>query len=143
MQLNITTDYAIRIVLFLAKNNHVVSSKKLADVIKVSPRYLLQISSKLRDAGVIRVTHGSNGGIALAQPPKAINLYDIIIIMEGTVSAQSVSSQERNNTEEFIFLSTAYDYVDFLLAQSLQSITIDSLLSQSEDQWHAALLIRK
>jgi DNA-binding IscR family transcriptional regulator len=62
MQINTSTDYAIRLILYLASESKTVSSSKLAAAIGVSPRYLLQISAKLRDAGFIEVTYGGNGG---------------------------------------------------------------------------------
>ena len=48
MQLNRSTDYAIQMLLYLAKVGKTVSSSKLAAAIGVSHRYLLQISAKLR-----------------------------------------------------------------------------------------------
>lgn len=65
MQLNRSTDYAIQMLLYLAKAGKTVSSPKLAAVIGVSHRYLLQISAKLRAAGFIRAAHGPSGGLIL------------------------------------------------------------------------------
>ena len=135
MQLNNSTDYAIRIVLYLAKSQSVVSSKKLAKIINVSPRYLLQINSKLREAGIVSVTYGSNGGIALVRSVSEINLYDIVFLMEGTIRSRQTSVRDQQETEELIFLNAAYEYVEGLLEQSLKSITFESLLSQTEEQW--------
>lgn len=65
MQLNRSTDYAIQMLVYLAKARKTVSSSKLAAAIGVSYRYLLQISAKLRAAGFIRAAHGPSGGLAL------------------------------------------------------------------------------
>ena len=43
MRLNRSTDYAIRILIYLAKEASVVSSAKLSGKVGMSPRYLLQI----------------------------------------------------------------------------------------------------
>ena len=85
MQFNTSTDYAIRMILYLAKESKTVSSSKLSTAIGVSSRYLLQISAKLRDAGLIEVTYGGNGGFSLLQPATKITLYDIVIVMEGKI----------------------------------------------------------
>ena len=85
MQFNTSTDYAIRMILYLAKESKTVSSSKLATFIGVSSRYLLQISAKLRDAGLIEVTYGGNGGFRLIHPANKISLFDIVIIMEGSI----------------------------------------------------------
>ena len=65
MQLNRSTDYAIQMLVHLAKAGKIVSSSKLAASIGVSHRYLLQFSVYLRVAGVIRVAHGSACGMFL------------------------------------------------------------------------------
>lgn len=82
MPLNKTTDYAIRLILYLARNAQTVSSSKLSAAIGVSPRYLLQVGAKLRDAELISTTHGPAGGYDLKNPPREISLFDIILIME-------------------------------------------------------------
>ena len=45
MQLNRSTDYAIQMLVYLAKAGKIVSSSKLAATMGVSHRYLLQISA--------------------------------------------------------------------------------------------------
>ena len=85
MQLNRSTDYAIQMLVYLAKTRKTVSSSKLAAAIGVSHRYLLQISAKLRAAGFIQAAHGSSGGLNLDKAPEKISLYDIILSMEGAV----------------------------------------------------------
>lgn len=82
MQLNASTDYAIRLTLYLAKTKSVVSSNKIAEALDISSRYLLQIGTKLRDAGLITTTYGPSGGFKLIGSPKEISLFDIILVME-------------------------------------------------------------
>ena len=108
MQLNISTDYAIRIILYLAKSKQVVSSGKLSKVIWVSPRYLLQIGARLKDAALIATVHGPTGGYSLTKPPQQINLYDIITIMEGKIQFRQQSAPETDNVQEFIALNNVY-----------------------------------
>src|SRR5699024_11511203 len=57
--LNRSTDYAIQMLLYLAKEGKTVSSSKLAASMGVSHRYLLHISSKLRAAGFIQIGRAS------------------------------------------------------------------------------------
>ena len=97
MQLNRSTDYAIQMLLYLAKVGKTVSSSKLAAAIGVSHRYLLQISAKLRAAGFIRAAHGPSGGLVLIKHPDEISLYDVIISMERIVQTAGI---ERNNAHK-------------------------------------------
>ena len=74
MRLNRSTDYAIRMLICLAKASGAVSSSQLARTIGVSPRYLLQIGARLRDAGFVSVSFGAAGGYRLSRLPGEISL---------------------------------------------------------------------
>lgn len=139
MQLNTSTDYAIRIVLLLAKHNKTVSSSKLSKELGVSSRYLLQIAAKLRDAGIVTASYGPSGGFGLAQPAADISLYDIIIVMEERIQSKQTSRCEVGiGAELFQMVTTAYEHVDSVIRAILKSMTIESLVSHSADQWHLA-----
>ena len=140
MQLNVSTDYAIRMVLFLAKNAKTVSSSKLSKELGVSSRYLLQIAAKLRNAGIVAVSYGPSGGYGLAQPTKDISIFDIIIVMEERIQFKQDSRCEAGSDSElFQIVNTAYEHIDNVISKILKSMTIESLISQSIDQWHLAL----
>ena len=135
MQFNTSTDYAIRLVLCLAKESKTVSSSKLSAAIGVSSRYLLQISAKLRDADLIEVTYGGNGGFSLLLPAAKITLYDIVIVMEGNIIHKPLT-EDTVMQEKFKALNIAYKYMGQILIDILKSITIESLLSQSVEEWY-------
>ena len=137
MQFNTSTDFAIRMILYLAKESKTVSSSKLATFIGVSSRYLLQISAKLRDAGLIEVTYGGNGGFRLIHPANKISLFDIVIIMEGSTVDKPFPGDALTQ-EKFKTLNEAYKYIGEVLSDILKSITIENLLSRSVEEWHLA-----
>ena len=137
MQFNTSTDYAIRMILYLAKESKTVSSSKLATFIGVSSRYLLQISAKLRDAGLIEVTYGGNGGFRLIHPANKISLFDIVIIMKGSTVDKPFPGDALTQ-EKFKTLNEAYKYIGEVLSDILKSITIENLLSRSVEEWHLA-----
>ena len=129
MQLNRSTDYAIQMLLYLAKAGKTVSSSKLAAAIGVSHRYLLQISAKLRAAGFIRAAHGSSGGLALEKAPEEISLYDVILGMEGIIQTGEICGVPANEiSEEMLMLKNEYRKVDRMLERSLKEITLARIL---------------
>ena len=85
IQLNITTDYAIRIVFYLATKNEVVSSKELSENITITQNMVLKIGRKLQEAGIVKVVSGVQGGFYLGKKPEQIKLLDVINVMESTV----------------------------------------------------------
>lgn len=82
MQLNLTTDYAIRFLICLENTNGAVSGPSIAEKTKIPPNYLLKISSKLRKAGMIGSLAGSQGGYYLLRTLDQITLLEVIDIME-------------------------------------------------------------
>lgn len=53
MQLNVTTDYAIRIVLYLAIKKEITTSKEIGAAMGIPKNYVLKITHKLVEAGII------------------------------------------------------------------------------------------
>ena len=85
MQLKITTDYAIRMILYLAQNESViVSATEIAQAMKIPHSYLIQIGAVLKKSGLIQAHSGRLGGYSLAEPSDTITLYDIVAVMEST-----------------------------------------------------------
>lgn len=82
MQLNLTTDYAIRLLLCLGNTKGTLSGNNIAETAKIPPNYLVKISSKLRKAGLIGSIAGSNGGYYLLKALNKITLLEIIKVME-------------------------------------------------------------
>ena len=131
MQLNRSTDYAIQMLLYLAKAGKTVSSSKLAAAIGVSHRYLLQISAKLRAAGFIRAAHGSSGGLKLDKASEEISLYDIILSMEGAVRTGEICGTPTDvMTQEILALGEEYRKIEKMLEKTLKGITLIQILEK-------------
>lgn len=129
MRLNKSTDYAIQMLLYLAKAGKTVSSSKLAAAMGVSHRYLLQISAKLRAAGFIRAAHGSSGGLALEKAQEEISLYDVILGMEGVVQTGDICGIPSDEISQvMLMLKNEYRKVDRMLERSLKEITLARIL---------------
>ena len=131
MQLNRSTDYAIQMLVYLAKTRKTVSSSKLAAAIGVSHRYLLQISAKLRAAGFIRAAHGSSGGLVLIKHPDEISLYDVIISMERIVQTGSICGTPSGEiAQEMTALGEEYQEIEKMLERALKEITLTKILEK-------------
>ena len=62
MQLASTTDYAIRIVCYLAAQRQMISTSELSQELSVPSSYIPKITKKLKQAGIIKACEGTNGG---------------------------------------------------------------------------------
>lgn len=63
-----------------------VSLKSIAANQGISERYLEQLISALRNAGLVTSMRGAQGGYALAKEPAAITVGDVIKVMEGPIA---------------------------------------------------------
>ena len=61
MQLKITTDYAIRIVYYLACRGEVITASELAYELKIPESYIPKITKKLKEANIITACEGICG----------------------------------------------------------------------------------
>ena len=61
MQLKITTDYAIRIVYYLACRSEVITASELAYELKIPESYIPKITKKLKEANIITACEGIKG----------------------------------------------------------------------------------
>lgn len=86
MRFQITTDYAIRMVVYMAqKGTQISTAKEASTQLGITYGYFIKIAAKIRAAGFIESVQGSKGGYRLLKPAKDITLYDIIEIMEGSI----------------------------------------------------------
>lgn len=89
MQFRLSTDYALRIVGYIAKKGGIISSKEIAQNTGVSTNYTLKILRKLEQSKIVNSHRGVQGGYQLCQKPDKITLMDIICVMENTVKINS------------------------------------------------------
>lgn len=83
MNITMETDYAIRIVDFLARQGCRVGAQTIARKSDVTLRFSLKILSKLVAGGIIKSYKGAQGGYELARLPYEITLNDILEIIQG------------------------------------------------------------
>mgnify|MGYP002534333160 CR=1 FL=1 len=86
MQLTSTTDYAIRIVCYLAAQRQMISTSELSQELSVPSSYIPKITKKLKQAGIIKACEGTNGGYMLAKQPENFSLMEIISCVEETMA---------------------------------------------------------
>ena len=87
MKLSTRTRYGIRAALDLAENygKGPLQLKIIARQQQVSIKYLEQLMTMLKSAGIVRSVRGSKGGYILAKPPNHVTLSDCYNCLEGNV----------------------------------------------------------
>lgn len=86
MRFQIATDYATRVIIYLARRGNQISpAREMAKQLGVTYSYILKVTTSLRAAGYIESIQGPFGGFRLAKDASEITLYDIIKVMEGEI----------------------------------------------------------
>jgi Rrf2 family protein len=87
MRMSTRGRFGLRALLQLAENEegYAKSVSSLADEMRVSADYLMQLFVKLRRAGLVRSVRGPRGGFKLSRPPSEITVGDIVRAVEGPV----------------------------------------------------------
>jgi Rrf2 family transcriptional regulator, iron-sulfur cluster assembly transcription factor len=83
LDLTMRADYAIRAMLALTRAGEIVSSRRIAEEMKIPPRFLPQIMGDLTRAGLVQAHPGRSGGYALAEDPAGVTLLAVIEAVEG------------------------------------------------------------
>ncbi len=83
MQLTRHTDYALRLLIYLADlEDGLTAIAEVAEAQNISRTHLMKIANQLAHAGFIEAQRGRSGGIRLARAPEAINLGDVVRVTE-------------------------------------------------------------
>jgi Rrf2 family protein len=99
MRVSAKAEYAVRAAIELAaaggdgpvKKNFIVQNQK------IPPKFLENILSELRHAGLVESQRGSDGGYWLTKPPQDISVADVMRAVEGPLA--SVRSQRPEELE--------------------------------------------
>lgn len=79
MRLTVYTDYALRLLMYLAvKNDELATIAGVAECYGISKNHLMKITYQLGVAGYVETVRGTHGGLRLAKPAAAIGLGEII-----------------------------------------------------------------
>ena len=91
MQLNNTTQYAIRILNYMAneKEQTLFSAKQISEILNISYKFLTKIMTDLVKSGLINSIRGREGGYKLAKSPADIKLIEILTICNEPISEES------------------------------------------------------
>lgn len=83
MKLSKTAEYALRILVFMAKEpDRLHTAKQLVDELNISDKYLRRLMTDLSKSGFIRSSQGREGGYTFIKNIDEIYIYDVINSVE-------------------------------------------------------------
>ena len=132
MQLKITTDYAIRLLLCLAEQPARKTAEELSERMTVPKPTVIKIMGRLKARGWVAAQEGIYGGYSLATPLQSISLLDIFEAMEETVRINRCL-EEDEYCSRFATINcpvrNAYTYLQDIMEELFRSLTLDKVVN--------------
>jgi Rrf2 family protein len=95
MQFTRASDYAVRVLSYLANANGSVSrAQSIAAATDIPESFLAKILGQLSHAGMVRSHRGARGGFSLAVDPRAVSLLNVVEAMEGPLRLNLCATPE-------------------------------------------------
>jgi len=134
MYFTLETDYALRIVEFLARTPGRTGAQRISEENAVTLRFSLKILRKLVGRGIIRSYKGAQGGYEIALPLEDISLASIIETIEGPYRISRCLDENHDCyraegcSYREVFSSISHD-----VRSRLSNISIKDIISNTED----------
>jgi Rrf2 family protein len=94
MQITRQADYAVRAVLYLARNtDQRTATSLIAEEQQIPPSFLAKIVSQLSIAGLLHTSRGARGGVTLARPAKEITLLEVVEAIDGPIQLNECAGE--------------------------------------------------
>jgi len=80
------TDYAVRALVYIAKQKKkIISAKELVKILRIPKPFLRKILQRLNKAKLLKSYKGKGGGFKLLGSPQGIRLTDLIELSQGDI----------------------------------------------------------
>ena len=138
MQLTSTTDYAIRIVCYLAAQRQMISTSELSQELSVPSSYIPKITKKLKQAGIIKACEGIKGGYQIAKQPENISLRDVISCTESTMAISRCLEKEEGCSKNYIACCKVHQILldlQNIYNNRLESVKISDIIRPGKDEY--------
>jgi Rrf2 family nitric oxide-sensitive transcriptional repressor len=95
IRLNLSTDYALRALLYLATQpERQVSSREIVQFHGISADHVSKVVQHLAHAGLVRTGRGRSGGLQLGRPATEITVGQVVELFEGPVALLDCVTRE-------------------------------------------------
>lgn len=97
MRLTLHTDYGLRVLVYLATHvGRAVPTTEIGRAYGISKNHLVRVAQSLRDAGVVELTVGRGGGLALSRPANEIRVGQVVRALERDLRLVECFDRETN-----------------------------------------------
>jgi Rrf2 family cysteine metabolism transcriptional repressor len=110
-----------------------VSVREMARGQRISHKYLGQIMSALKAAGLIKAVRGVHGGYELARPPADITLGQVFLVLEGSAApVECVDKPGSCQLEPLCATRESWEEVKVAIEGVLDATSLQDLMSRKK-----------
>lgn len=131
MKISTKGRYGLKALINLAMNDKQenITIKSLCENLKISERYLEQIFSSLRKAGIVVGKKGSQGGYYISKNISILTVGEILRVLEGDLEVIDNSKNEHDELDTFIN-ENLWCVLNKKINNFFDSITLEDLVNQ-------------
>ena len=130
MKISAKGQYAVRLMVEIAKSNEKISIANIAKSQDISPKYLEQIVSKLVKANLLESTRGHMGGYSLTKTAKEISVKQILETTGDTTELAPCLSGDCSRKCKCDTMGVWFT-LNNLINDYLQNVTLQDLLDKT------------
>ena len=136
MKLSTKGRYGLRAAIDLAQYSEIepVSISSIAERQSLSERYLEQLMSLLKKAGLVKSVRGAGGGYVLAKPPGEISVGDVLRALEGNiepVECTGFSPEEECAASGVCVTKYVWKRINESINRTVDEMMLDTLVEES------------
>ena len=111
-----------------------VSAPEIAEREGISQKYLEQILTQLKQAGLIRAQKGLRGGYALARPAEAIRVSDILNALDNSILEPQEAGQSGDRSLRAAVNTCLWEKINDTLIEFAENKTLYGLMQECRDR---------
>jgi len=136
LKINRQTDYAVRVVLALAKRGEGIrlSTAQIQQEMLIPPALMTRIVAQLAREGLVNTFPGRDGGLMLPRPASRISLKDVVEAFEGPILLSECMQVKGENDCPFQSncpVRSKWGRVQVAMMREMASITFEDLVKES------------
>ena len=141
MKLNLQTDYALRVLIYVGTNADGLSTiQEIADAYTISKAHLMKVVHRLGKAGYLDTVRGKNGGMRLKRAAATIRVGDVVRSIEEDLAVIGCLGEKdfcriqgscvlqhalKDATDAFLAVLDGYTLADLLTPRSALARLLD------------------
>lgn len=136
LRINRQTDYAVRVILALAKRGEGarLSTAEIQREMQIPPALMIRIVALLARHGLVKTYSGREGGMSLPRPASQISLRDVVEAFEGPILLSACLQVKGEDDCPFLAncpVRSKWGRVQVAMLREMASITFDELAKEA------------